>query len=116
MPDPLTLPLTGTTVVVTTVITFTGIVQWFRSYSHLTAGNADAAGVLIARKMDGRHYHEVDIGCGRGPADVNTQLVKVIYDEKTKAVLAAEAEESRNPPDEATRRAIRAGGGLVVFR
>jgi len=114
VPDPLTLPLTGTAVVVTTVITFTGIVEWFRSRSHLTAGNADAAGVVIARKMDGRSYHEVDIGCGS--AGVNTQLVKVIYDEKTKAVLAAEAEESGNPPDEATRRAIRAGGGLVVFR
>jgi len=114
VPDPLTLPLTGTAVVVTTAITFTGIVQWFRSHSHLTAGNADAAGVLIARMVDGRRYHEVDIGSG--PAGLNTQLVKVIYDEKTKAVLAAEAEESRNPPDEATRRAIRAGGGLVVFR
>ncbi len=114
MPDPLTLPLTGTAVVVTTAITFAGIVQWFRSHSHLTAGNADAAGLLIARMVDGRQYHEVDIGSS-GPSDVNTRLVKVIYDEKTKAVLAAEAEESRNPPDEATRRAIRAGGGLVVF-
>jgi len=40
----------------------------------------------------------------------------VIYDEKTRAVLAAEAEVSANPPDEATQRAIRSGGGLVVFR
>jgi hypothetical protein len=114
VPDPLTLPLTGTAVVVTTAITFTGIVQWFRSHSHLTAGNADAAGVLIARMVDGRQYHEVDIGSC--PAAMNTRLVKVIYDERTKEVLAAEAEESRNPPDEATRRAIRAGSGLVVFR
>ena len=114
MLDPLTLPLTGTVIVVTTVITFAEIIDWFRAHRHLTAGNADAAGVLIARKMDGTDYHGIDIGCG--PADVNTQLIKVIYDEKTKAVLAAEAEESGNPPDEATRRAIRAGGGLVVFR
>jgi len=114
VPDPLTLPLTGTPVVVTAGITFTGIVGWFRSRSHLTAGNADAAGALIARTMDGRRYHEVDVGFGLAAA--NTQLVKVIYDEKTKAVLAAEAEESGNPPDEATRRAIRSGGGLVVFR
>lgn len=114
MPDPLSLPLTGTAVVVTTAITFTGIIQWFQSRSHLTAGNADAAGLLIARRMDGRPYHEVEVGFG--PADLNTQLVKVIYDEKTRAVLAAEAEQSGNPPDEATRRAIRAGGGLVVFR
>lgn len=114
MPDPLSLPLTGTAVVVSTAITFTGIIGWFQSRSHLTAGNADAAGVVIARRMDGRRYHEVDVGFG--PDGLNTQLVKVIYDERTKAVLAAEAEQSRNPPDEATRRAIKAGGGLVVFR
>jgi hypothetical protein len=35
---------------------------------------------------------------------------------KTKTVLAAEAELSAYPPDEATQRAIRAGSGLVVFR
>lgn len=114
MTDPLSLPLTGTAVVVTNTITFTGIIGWFRSRSHLTAGNADAAGVVIASRMDGRRYHEVDVGFG--PCDLNTQLVKVIYDERTKAVLAAEAEESGNPPDEATRRAIKAGSGLVVFR
>ena len=52
-----------------------------------------------------------------GPAGIGkTALVKVIYDEKTRAVLAAEAEVSAHPPDEATQRAIRAGSGLVVFR
>jgi hypothetical protein len=112
VPDP--LPLTGTAVVVTTVITFAEIIGWFRSQRHLTAGNADAAGLLIVRTMDGRCYHEVDVGFGL--ADANTQLVKVIYDERTREVLAAEAEESGNPPDEATRRAVRSGGGLVVFR
>src|SRR4029077_4357216 len=73
-----------------------------------------AVGVLIARRVAGQPYHEVDAGFG--PGDASTQLVKVIYDEKTRAVLAAEAEVSAHPPDEATQRAIRAGGGLVVFR
>jgi predicted ATPase len=57
-----------------------------------------------------------EVDAGFGPGDANTQLVKVVYDEKTRAVLAAEAEVSAHPPDEATQRAIRAGGGLVVFR
>ncbi len=114
MPGPLALPLHETAIVVTAVITFAEIVRWFRSQRHLTAGNADAVGVLIARRMAGRSYHEVDAGFG--PGEASTQLVKVVYDEKTGAVLAAEAEASANPPDEATQRAIRAGGGLVVFR
>jgi hypothetical protein len=114
VPDPLTLPLHETAIVTTVVITFAGIVRWFQAQRNLTAGNADAVGVLIARRVAGRPYHEVDAGFG--PGDANTQLVKVIYDEKTRAVLAAEAEVSAQPPDEATLRAIRAGGGLVVFR
>jgi hypothetical protein len=114
VPDPLTLPLHETAIVTTAVITFAGIVRWFQAQRNLTAGNADAVGVLIARRVAGRPYHEVDAGFG--PGDANTQLVKVVYDEKTRAVLAAEAEVSAHPPDEATRRAIRAGGGLVVFR
>ena len=96
MPDPLTLPLHETAIVVTAVITFAEIVRWFGSQRHLTAGNADAVGVLIARRMAGRPYHEVDAGFGPGKA--NTQLVKVVYDEKTKTVLAAEAEVSATPP------------------
>ncbi len=114
MPDPLALPLHETAIVVTRVITFAGIVRWFQAQRHLTAGNTDAVGVLIARRAAGQAYHEVDAGFG--PGDANTQLVKVVYDEKTKAVLAAEAEESPRPPDEATQRAVRAGGGLVLFR
>jgi hypothetical protein len=114
VPDPLTLPLHETAIVVTAFITFAEILTWFRSQRHLTAGNADAVGVLIVRRMAGLPYHEVDAGFG--PGDANTQLVKVVYDEKTKAVLAAEAEESPGPPDEATQRAVRAGGGLVLFR
>ena len=114
MPDPLALPLHETAIVVTRVITFAGIVRWFQAQRHLTAGNADAVGLLIARRVADKPYHEVDAGFGSGGA--STQLVKVIYDEKTKAVLAAEAEVSANPPDEATQRAIRSGGGLVVFR
>lgn len=114
MPDPLTLPLRDTAVVATAVITFAGIVRWFQAQRHLTAGNADAVGVLIARRVAGQPFHEVDAGFA--PGDANTQLVKVVYDEKTKVVLAAEAEVSASPPDEATRRAIRAGSGLVIFR
>ena len=114
VPDPLAVPLHETAIVVTTVISFARIVRWFQAQRHLTAGNADAVGLLIARRVAGQPYHEVDAGFG--PGDANTQLVKVIYDEKTRAVLAAEAEVSANPPDEATQRAIRSGGGLVVFR
>jgi hypothetical protein len=114
VPDPLTLPLNETAIVATAVITFAGIVRWFQAQRHLTAGNADAVGVLIARRLAGRPFHEVDAGFG--PGDANTQLVKVVYDEKTRVVLAAEGEVSAHPPDEATQRAIRAGGGLVVFR
>jgi hypothetical protein len=118
VPDPPALPLHETAIVATAVITFAGIVRWFQAQRHLTAGNADAVGVLIARRVAGQPYHEVDAGfdAGFGPGDASTQLVKVIYDEKTRAVLAAEAEVSARPPDEATQRAIRAGGGLVVFR
>jgi hypothetical protein len=114
VPDPLTLPLHDAAIVATAVITFAGIVRWFQGRRHLTAGKADAVGVLIVRRVAGQPFHEVDVGFG--PGDANTQLVKVVYDEKTEAVLVAEAEVSAYPPDETTQRAIRAGSGLVVFR
>jgi hypothetical protein len=112
--DPVSLTLIGTAILAIAVITFKKIIRWFSSKSHLTQQNADAVGVLIARKMDNRLFHEVDIGFSNSRA--NTQIVKAVYDERTGEVLTAEAEESRNAPDEETRRAIRAGKGMVVFR
>src|SRR5207249_6949617 len=73
---------------------------------NVTGVQTCALPIFIARRVAGQPYHEVDAGFG--PGDANTQLVKVVYDEKTRAVLAAEAEVSAHPPDEATRRAIRA--------
>ena len=64
--------------------------------------------------MAGQLFHEVDAGFG--PGDADTQLVKVVYHEKTKACSRPRREVSAYPPDEATQRAIRAGSGLVVFR
>ena len=64
VPDPLTLPLHETAIVTTAVITFAGIVRWFQAQRNLTAGNADAVGVLIARRVAGQPYHEVDAGFG----------------------------------------------------
>jgi hypothetical protein len=66
VPDPLTLPLHDTAIVATAVITFAGIVRWFQAQRHLTAGNADAVGVLIARRVAGHPFHEVDAGFGPG--------------------------------------------------
>jgi hypothetical protein len=64
VPDPLTLPLHDTAIVATAVITFAGIVRWFQAQRHLTAGNADAVGVLIARRVAGQPFHKVDAGFG----------------------------------------------------
>jgi len=112
--DPVSLTLIGTAILAIAVISFKKIVQWFRSKSYLTKDNAAAVGVLIARKMNHKTYHEVNIGFSNPNA--NTQIVKAVYDEQTGEVLAAEAEESRNAPDQETRRAIAAGNGMVVFR
>jgi hypothetical protein len=112
--DPVSLTLIGTAILAIAVISFKKIVQWFRSKSYLTKENAAAVGVLIARKMDHKLYHEIDIGFSNPNA--NTQIVKAVVDEQNGEVLTAEAEESRNAPDEETRRAIRAGNGMVVFR
>ena len=74
MPDPLTLPLHDTAIVATGVITFAGIVRWFQGQRHLTAGNADAVGVLIARRVAGQLFHEVDAGFGPGDADTQLEI------------------------------------------
>jgi hypothetical protein len=80
VPDPLTLPLHDTAIVATAVITLAGIVRWFQAQRHLTAGNADAVGVLIARRVAGHPFHEVDAGFGPNASGFKAKRMRAASD------------------------------------
>lgn len=111
--DPFSLALAGLVVYNVITISMGKIEKWVRSKQRLSPQHAAAIGIIIAQKMNERLY--VDLPVEINPR-ANTQIVKVLYDERTETVYEAEAVKSWKAPTRDFRRAIEENDGMVIIR